>query len=114
MVNKRRATQIKLGVFFLILLINFGVGCIWIPTALQISPKIAHINDIWDRIQKVVYLIVDAALNYYFVMTVKKRLVTHGLKKYEKLAKFNTRIVLLSVAMDVLIIGMMSYPNPYV
>ena len=47
-------------------------------------------------------LLVDAALNIYFIRSVKKRLVKyHGLKKYAALVTFNTRLMVVSICMDV-------------
>lgn len=63
--------------------------------------RYVHINEIWDRIEKVIYLIVDAILNWYFVRTVKQRLVNNGSVKYNRLVKFNVRIICLSLMMDV-------------
>jgi hypothetical protein len=60
------------------------------------------------------YLIVDAALNWYFVRVVRSNLVKPGLKKYEALVRFNISIIALSLTMDVLIIGMMSLHNTFV
>lgn len=100
-VNKRRAAQLRWGVFGIILVVNIMVGSIWIPMALQRDPVFEKINNVWDRIQKVIYLLVDASLNYFFVRIVKKQLVGLGLTKYDKLANFNVRIIILSVAMDV-------------
>lgn len=75
------------------------------------------------------YLVTDAALNYYFMYTVKTRLVQFGvcafivsydrsqtplqLTKYDKLVRFNRNIVIVSLSMDCLLIGMMSYPNRF-
>lgn len=64
-----------------------------------------HINDVWDRCEKVIYLIVDATLNWYFVRVVRRRLVKQGSAKYNRLVKFNIRIIFLSLMMDV------SFPN---
>lgn len=64
-------------------------------------PSYAKINRISDRAQKVVYLLVDGSLNYYFVRLVNQQVSKLGLVKYKPLATFNTRIVILSVAMDV-------------
>jgi hypothetical protein len=51
---------------------------------------------------KVLILLVDAGLNWYFLHIVKKRLLEqHGLMKYKPLVSFNTRLMILSVAMDV-------------
>ncbi|KAF8464684.1 hypothetical protein BDZ91DRAFT_821818, partial [Kalaharituber pfeilii] len=113
-VNKRRALQLRWGVFGLFLIINIVVATIWLPAVMQIDPIYTHINNIWDRIEKVIYLLVDASLNFLFVRIVKKELVDCGLTKYKRLADFNIRIILISISMDIIIIGFMSYPNAYV
>lgn len=99
--NRRRAKWLKWAVFFTILCINISVFCIWVPARMQVSEGYMHLNDIWDRIEKVLYLFIDLALNIYFVRTVKKKLVNNGLRKYDKLVKFNIRIIFISLAMDV-------------
>ena len=43
----------------------------------------------------------------------KRELLDYGLKKYQRLATFNIRIIFFSVALDLMIIGTMSYPNPF-
>ena len=73
-----------------------------------------EINEIWDRIEKVLYLIIDALLNGYFLKTVKANLIKNGLEKYNKLLRFNQRIIVLSLLMDVMIIVAMSIPNSFV
>lgn len=61
-----------------------------------------NINAVWDKISKVIFLVVDAYLNWYFLWTVKQRLLNqHGLVKYAPLIKFNARLMVVSVAMDV-------------
>jgi len=72
---------LKLGVAAFITAINISVYCIWIPARLQISAKYESINNIWDRCEKVIYLLVDAALNYYFVRIVQRRLVDQGCER---------------------------------
>jgi hypothetical protein len=72
------------------------------------------INEWWDRIEKVLYLILDAALNWYFLKTVKANLINNGLTKYNKLVVFNSRMIIVSLLMDVMIIGAMSIPNSFV
>jgi hypothetical protein len=60
------------------------------------------INKYWDRISKVLILIVDAGLNWFFIRTVKTRLLKqYGLAKYKPLVKFNGMLMLLSILMDV-------------
>jgi hypothetical protein len=62
----------------------------------------------------VLYLIIDGLLNWYFLKVVKANLVNNGLQKYNKLLRFNQRIIVLSLLMDVMIIGAMSIPNSFV
>lgn len=51
---------------------------------------------------KVLILIVDAGLNWYFLRTVKTRLLSqHGLIKYKPLVSFNAKLMVVSIAMDV-------------
>ncbi|KAH7052191.1 hypothetical protein B0J12DRAFT_572550, partial [Macrophomina phaseolina] len=114
LVNRRKALQIKVSVAVLITAINISVYCIWIPARLQISESYIHLNEVWDRCEKVIYLLVDAALNWYFIRIVQKNLVRQGLKKYESLVKFNIYIIGFSLSMDVLIISMMSLKNSFV
>jgi hypothetical protein len=94
--------------------INISVFNIWIPARLQISERYHLINEYWDRAEKCLYLLVDALLNWYFLKTVKANLISNGLTKYNKLVQFNQRIVMLSLLMDVMIIGAMSIPNSFV
>ena len=76
-------------------------------------PRYIHINNIWDRIEKVLYLLVDACLNWYFIRVVRDNLVTNGLQKYNRLVRFNQRIIIVSLLMDVMIICAMSIPNGF-
>ncbi|EUC63869.1 transmembrane protein, putative [Rhizoctonia solani AG-3 Rhs1AP] len=94
--------------------INISVYCIWVPAKLQISDQFHDINIWWDRTEKCLYLVTDAILNFMFIRSIKQRLLKLGLKKYDKLVKFNEKIIAVSLAMDVLIITMMSYPNSFV
>ncbi|KAL0567217.1 hypothetical protein V5O48_014775 [Marasmius crinis-equi] len=112
--NKER-NYLRWGIAAIITAINISVYNIWVPAKLQISQEFHDINIWWDRCEKCIYLIVDALLNWYFIRTVKNRLVVHnGLKKYAKLVRFNTQIIFVSLSMDVLIIAMMSLRNDFV
>jgi hypothetical protein len=106
--------RLKIGVAVLITAVNISVYCIWIPARLQISDRYEYINVVWDRCEKVIYLLVDATLNWYFIRIVRKRLVKQGLVKYDRLVRFNMWIISFSLAMDLLIIGMMSLNNSFV
>ncbi|KAJ3532543.1 hypothetical protein NM208_g8393 [Fusarium decemcellulare] len=118
-IAEHRSTIFKLkwGTALVITLINIAVFCIWIPshTVPPTSQLVVRINEIWDRVSKVLILLVDAGLNWYFLRTVKKRLVQqHRLKKYEPLVGFNAKLMVVSIAMDGMLIGLMSMPNQVV
>jgi len=81
---------------------------------LLITSRYVLINEIWDRTEKVIYLFIDALLNWYFLKTVKANLINNGLQKYNKLLRFNQRIIVISLLMDVMIIAAMSIPNSFV
>ncbi|KAM5350072.1 hypothetical protein ACJ41O_006577 [Fusarium nematophilum] len=112
--DKRHAYRLKVGVAVLITAVNITVYTIWIPARLQISERYIWVNEWWDRVEKAIYLIVDGALNIYFITIVQRNLVMHGLTKYRSLVKFNMCIVGFSLGMDVLIISMMSLNNTFV
>ncbi|KAJ4078995.1 hypothetical protein BFJ63_vAg18291 [Fusarium oxysporum f. sp. narcissi] len=112
--DKKHAFRLKVGVAVLITAVNISVYNIWIPARLQISERYIWINEWWDRVEKAIYLIVDGALNYYFIRIVQRNLVMRGLTKYRSLVKFNMCIVGFSLSMDVLIISMMSLHNTFV
>ncbi|KAH8656310.1 hypothetical protein BGZ61DRAFT_466808 [Ilyonectria robusta] len=106
--------RVKYGVAAFITAINISVYCIWIPARLQISESYIHINEIWDRCEKIIYLLVDACLNFLFIRIVRSNLVELGLSKYDNLVKFNMFIIVFSLSMDVLIVSMMSLKNTFV
>ncbi|KAL3961236.1 hypothetical protein ACCO45_002759 [Purpureocillium lilacinum] len=118
-IAEHRSTIFKLkwGTAFVITCINIAVFCIWIPshTVPPVNDLFVRINDVWDRISKILILLVDAGLNYYFLRTVKRRLVVqHGLIKYAPLVSFNAKLMVLSICMDGMLIGLMSLPNQVV
>jgi hypothetical protein len=115
-----------IGTAIVMSIINISVFCIWIPAHLQISERYdaktrtyhmtdkiswIRINDVWDRVEKVLYLIIDVYLNVYFILTVKANLVRNGLQKYERLVRFNQLMICVSLLMDLVIVGAMSIPN---
>lgn len=112
--DRRHSRQIMIATAVFVTAINVSVFNIWIPARLQISHKYHVINEYWDRIEKFLYLLVDAALNWYFLKTVKANLISNGLTKYNRLVRFNQRIVAVSLLMDVMIIAAMSIPNSFV
>ncbi|KAM5371762.1 hypothetical protein ACJZ2D_007827 [Fusarium nematophilum] len=111
MTDKKRARYLKLCLLVAIGLINISVACIWIPARLTQSKRLLHVSDIWDRTEKVIYLLMDLALNTAFLYKVKRELIADGLRKYELLFNFNASAVFVSLSMDILTILMMSLPN---
>ncbi|KAM5344556.1 hypothetical protein ACJ41O_013091 [Fusarium nematophilum] len=90
MANKKRATYLKLCLLIAVGLINIA-----------------------DRTEKVIYLLIDLALNASFLCKVKRELIANGLRKYELLFNFNASAVFISLSMDILIIVIISLPNPF-
>lgn len=101
MVNRHNAWKLKLIVFLVLLAINISVFCVWIPARLQISPKWIAVNAVWDRVEKCIFLIVDAGLNFYFIYLVRSRLIANGLTKYTRLYRVNLFMIAVSMTMDV-------------
>ena len=77
------------------------------------SPSIIVLNNIWERIEKSFFLVIDSGLNLYFLYLVRYRLIADGFVKYWRLFYFNAAILLVSLSMDTLLLGMLSLPNPY-
>lgn len=114
MVNKRKSRLLKWGLFILIGMINISVFCIWIMAHMpSASPSMIALNNIWERIEKSLFLVIDSGLNLYFLYLVRYRLIADGLVKYWRLLYFNAAIALVSLSMDALLLGMLSLPNPY-
>ncbi|RXG44925.1 hypothetical protein VDGE_20887 [Verticillium dahliae] len=101
-----QTTRLRWGVFLLLLAVNVSVFCVWIPARLQISPGITHANDIWDRVEKGIFLVIDAALNLAFIFLVRSRLIAYGLTKYKVLFQFNLAMICISMSLDVMLIGL--------
>ncbi|KAI5210554.1 hypothetical protein E4T39_00338 [Aureobasidium subglaciale] len=108
------ATKLKIATAVVISCINIAVFCVFIPSHMMppVNQTFVAINRYWDRLSKVLIMLVDAFLNWYFVYVVRARLVKyHGLRKYKPLVGYYTRLGLVSVAMDVMLIGLMSLRN---
>jgi len=82
-------------------IINISVFIIWIPARLQISETWIRANNIWDRIEKCIFLFIDLILNAYFMWLVKIKLVANGMARYKRVYRFNGVLVCLSIALDV-------------
>ncbi|KAI1493372.1 hypothetical protein F5X96DRAFT_622219 [Biscogniauxia mediterranea] len=110
-------SRIKWGTVAIISVINIMVFIIWIPAHLTPPPihSLVTVNKYWDPMSKVLILLVDAGLNWNFLRGVNQRLVKeHGLVKYKPLVSFNAKLMVVSVAMDAMLIGLMWLPNEVV
>ncbi|KAI1343252.1 hypothetical protein F5Y15DRAFT_228836 [Xylariaceae sp. FL0016] len=114
MAIKSTTEKLKWILFAIILGINISVFCIWIPARLNISDTWERINNIWDRTEKCIFLVIDASLNAHFVYLVRTRLIANGLTKYKRLFRFNVVMIFFSVSLDIVLVGLMSLPNPIV
>lgn len=101
MADKRRVKYLKLSLLVAVGFVNIAVACIWIPARLTQSEQMLHINEIWDRVEKVIYLLMDLALNAAFLHKVRRELIAEGLTKYKRLFNFNASVVVISLSMDV-------------
>lgn len=113
-VTKAHIVKIRWIVVCVLGCVNISVYCIWIPARLQTTPQYVTINFYWDRMEKVIFLIVDAGLNLYFIYLVRSKLIANGLAKYMPLYRFNLFMVGVSVSLDIILIGSMSIPNDFV
>ncbi|KAJ1324692.1 hypothetical protein MN608_09395 [Microdochium nivale] len=112
--NRTRIRQLQWGAGLIIGVINISVFCIWIPTQLQISPTIATVNFYWDRVEKAIFAVLDVSLNVYFVRLVRSKLISNGLDKYKPLFYYNCMMILVSVSLDIILIGMMSVGDGFI
>jgi hypothetical protein len=113
LVDRRKTHLIRWSLFIVIALVNISVYCIWIPAQLGVNDTYVHLNHIWERVEKSIFLCVDLGLNLYFLHLVRSQLIQKGLTKYWRLFNFNACIVVLSIAMDLLLLGLLSLPNPF-
>ncbi len=115
MVSRKRATWMRWGLFALILGVNVGVFIIWIPAYLPgATPRQKNLNNLFEKIEKSFFLVVDLGLNGFFLYLVRFRLIAGGLPKYWALFKMNAVLIVVSTAMDAALLGTLSLPDPYV
>ncbi|KAK8055636.1 hypothetical protein PG993_000863 [Apiospora rasikravindrae] len=120
--SRKTVTWVKWSTVAFVGLINISVFVIWIPSHVQPPPSdenllgwFVEINKVYDRITKVLILILDAGLNGWFVHVVKQRLVKqHRLVKYKPLISFTNKMMFISILMDVCLVVLLSLPNEMV
>ncbi|UNI22276.1 hypothetical protein JDV02_008178 [Purpureocillium takamizusanense] len=114
MVHKHKARWLKLGLLVSVACINIAVAVIWIRAhAFTATPFDVKLNDRFEKAEKAFFLVIDLGLNLLFLYLVRFRLIASGLSKYWRLFKFNIGMVTLSTSMDMLLLGFLSLPDPY-
>ncbi|KAK7427283.1 hypothetical protein QQZ08_006219 [Neonectria magnoliae] len=109
-----QATRLKWLLFIVLLALNISVFVVWMPAHLQVSQKWIHLNTIWDRCEKVIFTLIDAAVNGYFIYIVRARLNTYGLNKYLPLYHMNLGLICASLMFDIALIGLASLKSSLV
>lgn len=110
----RKIHRLKWLVAAYVGLINISVFCIWLPAQLQRSATYVRINHVWDRVEKVLFMLIDAGLNGYFMWLVRRNLIANGLDKYKALFWTNAALDAISIFLDLAIILSMSFKNPFI
>ncbi|PSR81059.1 hypothetical protein BD289DRAFT_50021 [Coniella lustricola] len=109
--DQNRVRRLKWATAVLAGAINISVFIIWMPARLQVSPHWVQLNDVWDRVEKGIFALGDLGLNVYFIYLVRKELIRYGLTKYILLYRYNIGMILISMSLDVVLIGVMSLPG---
>jgi len=102
--NPEKARRLKLNVALIIGMINVSVFIVWIPARLQISESWIKANNVWDRFENCIFMVVDVILNVFFMRLVKSKLVANGLHKYNRVYRFNGLLVCVSIIIDVSVV----------
>ncbi|KAH6976761.1 hypothetical protein EDB80DRAFT_593945 [Ilyonectria destructans] len=114
MTNNRRARKLKWGLAIPIGCINIAVCYIWTTAQMpSATPYQITLNHMFEKVEKSFFLVVDLGLNLYFLYLVRFRLIADGLSKYWRLFNFNVGMVFISTSMDILLLGFLSLPDPY-
>ncbi|KAI0521244.1 hypothetical protein F5B22DRAFT_596289 [Xylaria bambusicola] len=112
--DQRKMNRLKWSVAGALLLLNISVYVIWIPARLQISPTWIHINDVWDRIEKGLFAVIDLGLSSYFAYQVRAKLIANGLVKYNRLFRYNLVMIIFSLSLDIVLIVVVPLGNGFV
>lgn len=114
MFDKRKATWLKIALFTSILGVNLTVCSLWVPAQRSTAqPDQIRLNHIFETVEKTFFLVLDLALNIFFLFLVHHHLIAGGLNKYWRLFKWNIGMVCLSTAMDALVLGLLRAQHSY-
>lgn len=114
MTNKRKALYLKLGLAAIITPVCIVVYYVWTNAHMEgATPSQVRLNFIFEKSEKAFFLIIDLALNCYFLYLVRYNLIACGLNKYWRLFNFNCGMVLISTTLDALLLGFLSLENQF-
>ncbi|KAK0387706.1 hypothetical protein NLU13_3951 [Sarocladium strictum] len=109
-ISCRTTSRLRWGVFLLLLAVNIAAACCWIPAQLQLSSStLVKISSIFDLVQKGFVILPDVLLNFYFLFLVVDRFDDGALSKHNSRFWFNTAMVVVSVALDVMLVLTMAW-----
>ncbi|OLL22321.1 hypothetical protein NEOLI_005396 [Neolecta irregularis DAH-3] len=104
---RKHRLWLKYGIAALVLCINI-VGFPFSNASVQnTSGHFIAVKSTVNRIEKISYLFIDAGLNFYFIHLVHTKLKGFGFRNYETLIRFNVRIVIVSLILNVILGGSM-------
>ena len=98
--GSRTIFRLKIFYFVILLLINISVFGLWYPTIYG-NERAGEILKIWDPVEICIVMVMDMCLNLYFIISVKRKLLSFGLGKYKTLIKANVLIILANLTTDV-------------
>ncbi|KAH7016564.1 LOW QUALITY PROTEIN: uncharacterized protein B0I36DRAFT_377954 [Microdochium trichocladiopsis] len=114
MTSRGRARRLKWGLVIVIGCIDIAVYYIWTTAHMPgATPSQIHLNLVFEKAEKSFFLVIDLGLNASFLYLVRFGLIAHGLGKYWRLFNFNAGMVVVSTSIDILLLGFLSLPNPY-
>lgn len=114
MTNKRKAAYLKWGLAATITPICIVVYYIWITAHLDgATPEQIRLNFLFEKAEKSFFLVIDLALNIYFLYLVRYNLIACGLSKYWRLFNFNIGMVAISTTLDAFLLGFLSLKDQF-
>lgn len=106
-IRRPKTWTLRIGVFMLVLGANLFMFLFWLPEKLRHPARSATDATsllFWcPKIEKMLFLLYDAALNGWFLYHVNTKLVGTGFYKYRHLVSYSSKIIGLSMSGDVLL-----------
>jgi len=111
--DKKTKSWFKIAVSTLLIMVGCCVIALWLCAAFGVSHQTIKANRVFEYFEKAFFLIIDSALNYLFIKTIKERLIKLGLTKYDALVSRNTKTVILSICLYAMLIGLMIWDKGF-